>query len=301
VVSHLPIAEVKESWENKSVLITGSDGFVGSHLCRKLVKAGAQVVGLYRQNLRQLDLFGCLDADITDPDTISKALDMYSPAIVFHLAAAGASNPFLPEERAIRVNTIGAVNLLNAIQGNVKLVVARSPTEFNPNSPYAASKAAGWGFCSMYARTKDWPVVGAMIYQCYGPGQSSKNVLPAALDSLRKGVEIPLSPGEQVRDWVFVDDVVSGLISTAQAELEPAMTVDIGTGIGTKLRKVVETLYQLTGCNIRPSFGEIPYRNGENMSVMADAERTDTLSGWRATTILEDGLRILIDPETGNL
>lgn len=291
---------MNESWANKSVLITGSEGFVGSHLCRHLVKVGAKVVGLDRQNLGQSDLFGFSDGDITDPDAISKVLDIYSPEIVFHLAAAGASDPFLSEERAIGVNTIGTVNLLKAIQGNVKVVVARSPTELDLNSPYAVSKAAGWGFCSMYGHAKGWPVAGAMIYQCYGPGQSSRNVLPAALNALIRGVKFPLSPGEQVRDWVFVDDVVSGLISVAQSELEPAMTVDIGTGIGTQLREVVETLYQLTGCNVPPSFGELPYRNGENMSVMGNAERTDTLIGWRATTVLEEGLSILIDSETGN-
>ena len=291
---------MKEFWANKSVLITGSGGFVGSHLCRKLVKAGAKVVGLDRQNLKQPDLFGFVDGDITDSDMVSKVLDIYSPATVFHLAAAGASDPFLPEERAIMVNTIGTVNLLNAIQGNVKVVVARSPTEFNPNSSYAVSKAAGWGFCSMYSRTKEWPIVGAMIHQCYGPGQSSNNVLPAALAALRDGVKFRLSPGEQVRDWVFVHDVASGLMSVAQSDLEPAMTVDIGTGIGTKLREVVETLYQLTGGNGYPSFGELPYRNAENMRVLADAERTDTLIGWKATTILEDGLRILIDSEADN-
>ncbi len=249
---------MKESWANKSVLITGSGGFVGSQLCRNLVKAGAKVVGLDRQNMRRPDLFGFVEGDITDSGVISIILDIYSPAIVFHLAAAGASDPFLPEERAIMVNTLGVDNLLKAIQGNATVVVARSPAEFNPNSPYAVSKAAGWGFCSMYARTKGWPVLGAMTHQCYGPGQSSKNVLPAALGAFRTGVDFPLSPGEQVRDWVFVDDVASGLISVAQSDLEPATTVDIGTGIGTKLREVVETLVKLTGCNGRPIFGALP-------------------------------------------
>jgi nucleoside-diphosphate-sugar epimerase len=301
VVSYLPIANVNEFWANKSVLITGAGGFVGRHLCRNLVQIGAKVVGLDRQNHIQPELFACLAGDITDPDTISEALDTYSPTIVFHLAAAGASDPFLSEKKAIKVNTIGTINLLNAIQGHVKIVVARSPAELDLNSPYAVSKAAGWEFCSMYARTKGWPVVGAMIYQCYGPGQSLKNVIPAALDALRKGEKFPLSPGEQVRDWIFVDDVASGLISAAQSVLEPATTVDISTGIGTKLREVVETLYKITGCNIRPSFGAMPYRNGESMRVLGDAERTDILIGWKAKTILEEGLSIFIDSETGNL
>ena len=292
---------MNEFWANKSVLITGSGGFVGRHLCRNLVQAGANVVGLDRHNNIQSELFGFLAGDITDPDTISKALDTYSPAIVFHLAAAGASDPFLSEKKAINVNTIGTINLLNAIQGQIKIVVARTPAELDLNSPYAVSKAAGWEFCSMYARLKGWPVVGAMIYQCYGPGQSSKNVLPAALDALRKGVKFPLSPGDQIRDWVFVDDVASGLMSSAQSALEPATTVDISTGVGTKLREVVEILYKLTGCNLSPSFGTLPYRSGESMSVLGNAERTDTLIGWKAKTILEEGLSIFIDSETGDL
>ena len=292
---------MNEFWANKSVLITGSGGFVGRHLCRNLVQAGANVVGLDRHNNIQSELFGFLAGDITDPDTISKALETYSPTIVFHLAAAGASDPFLSEKKAINVNTIGTINLLNAIQGHVKIVVARSPAELDLNSPYAVSKAAGWEFCSMYARLKGWPVVGAMIYQCYGPGQSSKNVLPAALDALRKGVKFPLSPGDQIRDWVFVDDVASGLMSSAQSALEPATTVDISTGVGTKLREVVEILYKLTGCNLSPSFGTLPYRSGESMSVLGNAERTDTLIGWKAKTILEEGLSIFIDSETGDL
>lgn len=301
MVSYIPIENVNEFWANKSVLITGSGGFVGRHLCRNLVQAGANVVGLDRHNNIQSELFGFLAGDITDPDTISKALDTYSPAIVFHLAAAGASDPFLSEKKAINVNTIGTINLLNAIQGQIKIVVARTPAELDLNSPYAVSKAAGWEFCSMYARLKGWPVVGAMIYQCYGPGQSSKNVLPAALDALRKGVKFPLSPGDQIRDWVFVDDVASGLMSSAQSALEPATTVDISTGVGTKLREVVEILYKLTGCNLSPSFGTLPYRSGESMSVLGNAERTDTLIGWKAKTILEEGLSIFIDSETGDL
>ena len=72
---------------------------------------GAKVVGLDRQNLGQSDLFGFLDGDIADPDAISKVLDIYSPEIVFHLAAAGASDQFLSEEKAIRVNTIGTVKI----------------------------------------------------------------------------------------------------------------------------------------------------------------------------------------------
>ncbi|MEE3229363.1 MAG: NAD-dependent epimerase/dehydratase family protein, partial [Chloroflexota bacterium] len=80
---------MNEFWANKSVLITGSECFVGSHLCRHLVKVGAKVVGLDRQKLGQSDLFGFLDGDIADPDAISKVLDIYSPEIVFHLAAAG--------------------------------------------------------------------------------------------------------------------------------------------------------------------------------------------------------------------
>lgn len=276
------------------MLVTGAGGFIGQYLCRRLRDLHATVVALdcYTPDSSE-GLPGFIKVDLAESDEI-RALDRVDPTLVFHLAAAGASDPFLPVEDALRVNLLGTVNLLQVLGGRAPVVVARTAAEHNPSSPYAASKAAAWGFCRMYARTNGWPLLGAMMFQCYGPGQSAQNVLPAALAAARSGNEFPLSPGEQLRDWVSVEDVVSGLLAVARSELAPAESIEIGTGKGTSLRETVQMLFKLVGGDGRPRFGALPYRQGEDMHAVADADRTERLTGWRARTALAEGLRVLV-------
>lgn len=174
------------------------------------------------------------------------------------------------------------------------VVAARTTAERNPSSPYAASKAEAWGFCRMYARTNGWPLVGAMMFQCYGTGESARNVLPAALVAARSGDEFPLFPGEQLRDWVSVEDVVSGLLAMVRSELVLAATIEIGTGKGTSLRETVRMLFKFAGIYGRLLFGALPYQSGEDMRAVADADRTERLTGWRALTGLVESLRALV-------
>jgi len=87
--------------------------------------------------------------------------------------------------------------------------------------------------------------------------------------------------------------VALGLLAVARAKLAPADSIDIGTGEGIPLREVVQMLFDLAGGEGRPSFGVLPYRRGEDMDMVADADRTERLIGWRAHTRLEEGLRAL--------
>jgi nucleoside-diphosphate-sugar epimerase len=159
---------------------------------------------------------------------------------------------------------------------------------------YAASKAAAWAFCEMYARTAGWPIVGGMIYQAYGPGQPSRLLLPAALEAALAGEDFPMTAGLQRKDWVYLDDVVDGLLAALEAGLAPGTTVELGTGVATSVREVVERLYEQVGRGGRPLPGVLPSRPGEEPVQTADAERTALLTGWRATVALDDGLRRLV-------
>ena len=152
------------------MLVTGAGGFIGRHLCRRLMELKATVVAVDCYTPDSVDaLSGSIKVDLASLDEI-RALDGVDPTLVYHLAAAGASDPFLPAERALRVNVLGTVNLLQVVAGRAPVVVARTAAERNPTSTYAASKAAAWCFCCMYARTNGWPLLGAMMFQCYGPG-----------------------------------------------------------------------------------------------------------------------------------
>ena len=94
-----------------------------------------------------------------------RVLGGVEPTLVFHLAAAGASDTYLDVAAALRVNVLGTVNLLHVLSGSALVVVARTAAERKASSPYAASKAASWKFCRMYARSNGWPVRGATLFQ----------------------------------------------------------------------------------------------------------------------------------------
>ena len=287
-------ADVSKLFSGERVLVTGAGGFVGRHLCRRLVDLQANVVAADCCSPEVAEsLPGFIQVDISEFDDV-RVLGGVEPTLVFHLAAAGASDPYLDVAAALRVNVLGTVNLLHVLSGSALVVVARTAAERKASSPYAASKAASWKFCRMYARSNGWPVRGATLFQCYGAGQSENNVIPAVLSAARLGRRFPLSPGEQVRDWVSVEDVVSGLLAVAQSDLAAAESIEIGTGKGTSLSDTVQMIFDLGGGDGSPLFGALPYRRGEDMYTVADSELTERRTGWRAKIGLMEGLSALV-------
>ncbi len=289
------------------VLITGATGFIGSHLTRRLVEAGAPVSAFRRvgtETLRRLESLRKVEVDWHDVDlrtfgAVSHAVKAIQPTVVFHLAAEGVSDPFLSPDAAIRANVYGAIHLLRAVDGRAPVIVARTPGERDALNVYAASKAAAWEFCRMYGRTHGWPIVGVMPFQTYGPGQPAKALIPSAIVAALRGDDFALTHGGQQRDWVHVDDVVDALLDLyRRQETIPALagdTLEVGTGRTASVREVVEMVYRLIGGSGRPLIGALPARPGEVDRQVADADRARQLIGWRARVSLEDGLRETIE------
>lgn len=159
---------------------------------------------------------------------------------------------------------------------------------------YAASKAAAWDFCRMYVRTSQWPILGAMVFQAYGEGQPLNALIPSALEAASLGQDFPMTNGAQKRDWICVEDVVSGLIATMEAQLSPGTTIDLATGKLTSVAEVVRQIYQLVGRGGQPQMGLLPGRPGEELYQEADIERTCALIGWRSKIPLAEGLNRLV-------
>ena len=162
------------------VLLTGATGFLGAAVARSLLAVGARVSIFTRETadfsrlrdvLEQLDR---QDGDLRTFSTVRRAVDKSAPDFVAHLAAAGVTDPLLPVEAALRNNLHGTLNLLKAVAGRSKIVVARTPGELSAMNVYAASKAAAWQFAQLYARTEGLPVLGLMPFQCYGSGQPER-------------------------------------------------------------------------------------------------------------------------------
>lgn len=292
-------------------LITGATGFIGRALVTALLQQPqTEVVLLVREEgsggrqlprplAEQRDKLHLVYADLRNFQLTLRAVREAQPERVVHLAAAGVSDPFLPVDLALRHNVTGTLNLLRACFEKTtttqQLIVARTPGEPLAMNVYAASKAAAWSFCQMYARTASWPIHGAMVYQTYGPDQPANMLVPAAIRAATSDQDFPMTSGDQAKDWIYLDDVVGGLQAlVAHPELEPGTTVELGTGRATTVLDVVQTIYQLVGKNGRPLPGVLPSRPGEAPQQIADPSTAHSLLGWEAAVSIEEGLRQLL-------
>ncbi|MDX1614929.1 MAG: NAD(P)-dependent oxidoreductase [Candidatus Promineifilaceae bacterium] len=295
------------------LLITGASGFIGRHLVASLVDSGEDVIALVKNSsdtnrfppvlAARGDRFTVQVADLRDYRSTAEVIRRVAPSAIVHLAAAGVNDPFLEVRSALDHNLEGTLNLLKAsFQSNemsrqpTSLVVARTPGERSAMNVYAASKAAAWQFCQMYALTKGWPIRGCMIFQAYGPGQWGSALIPAAIRAAKRDENFPMTNGTQVRDWIHVKDVARGLVSTLQAPLNPGTTVELGTGHGTSVAEVVSLIFERSNSRGRPQPGRLPNRPGEDSRQVADISLAQRLTGWQAQIALHEGLDQLIGP-----
>lgn len=292
------------------LLVTGATGFIGGHVAARLLGDGQRPVFLVSERYaagttlppalaKRRAAFDLVYADLRNYRQTVRAVAEAQADALLHLAAVGATRPFLKIDTALRHNLYGTIHLARAAfehsTGIQKLIIARTPGERSAMNVYAASKAAAWQFAQMLARTHGWPIAGAMLFQVYGPGQPAAAVVPSAIRAALAGSDFPLTEGKQARDWLFAGDAASGLLAALAAQIERGETVELGSGVATTVRDVVDQIYQLANQGGRPLIGALPSRPGETPSQVADAPATARRIGWTATTTLASGLELTID------
>jgi len=300
-------------WAGKRVLVTGSTGFIGWRLVGRLSHLGARV---YAGTLPADEFVADsrtwrvpprpLAFDLRDAGAVRVAVGDAAPDIVFSLAAVGVTSPPKDPMTALLINAGGVVSLLEALKGRevTRIVLIGTCHEYgqrealeglDPYNAYTASKIAAWAFGRMYWRASGLPVVTARPFQVYGPGQPPRALVPAAIRAALAGEDFAMTPGQQRRDFIYVQDLVDGLLAVAEARGIEGASLDLGTGTGHTVRGVVERIWQMTDATGQLDPGALKHRPGEAMSLIADAERTYQLTKWRATTPLETGLRATIE------
>ena len=227
-------------------------------------------------------------------------VDRVRPDVLFHLAShvTGARDMDLVLS-TLRSNLVAAVNVMfAATKVGVKTVVLAGSLEESipdvspiPVSPYAAAKSAATSYALMFHSLYGTPVTVARIFMAYGPAQQdSRKVVPYVIQCLLRGEAPELSSGQRRVDWIYVDDVIDGLIALATHDDAPGASFDIGSGVLTTVRTVVERIADIMRSCVAPRFGAIADRSREPERV-ADVARTRDVLGWSAKTSLDAGLQ----------
>jgi len=309
------------SWAGRKVLVTGADGFIGSHLAEHLVSLDADVRAFcfYNSNGSMGWLDGSVPAvkkgldvrlgDVRDARFVEEACRGVDT--VFHLAALIAiPYSYIAPESFVDTNIKGTLNVLEGarragcrrmvststseVYGTPDSVPIRETHPLQGQSPYSASKIAADKLCEAYHRSFKVPVVTLRPFNTFGPRQSTRAVLPTILVQLLAGKkEVKLGRLDPKRDLTFVADTVEGFVKAAEVEGIEGEVIQLGTGRMVSIGELFDAAcvaLDAKACvvqeheRLRPDDGEV-------MVLLSDPSKAKSVLGWEALVPLEEGLR----------
>ena len=313
------------------VLITGADGFIGSHLTEALVRSGENVRAFVYYN--SFDSRGWLDTvsseiqneieffagDIRDPNGVSEA--MCGTDTVYHLAALIAI-PFSyhSPDSYVETNIKGTLNVLQAARDlNTRRILVTSTSEvygtaqyvpidekhpLQGQSPYSATKIGADKIAESFIRSFSLPVTIVRPFNTYGPRQSTRAIIPTIITQLLAGqTEIRLGALTPTRDLNFVSDVVAGFLAISKEQATIGEEINISSGREVSIGELADILVKKLNpdayviCDkerVRPEKSEVERLLGCNKKMMA-------LTNWKPSVSLSDGLEITVNWLRDNL
>jgi nucleoside-diphosphate-sugar epimerase len=303
----------------RRVLVTGADGFIGSHLLERLLPDGHEVAAVVRPSsvvctseLRLRNLGPVLDrlaaviaVDVGGPDATTRMAE-FEPQWLFHLAAeAWVERSSTQPGEVLRTNlggTMAALPLSRSSPGLQWLVVASSSEIYGsaqrpqmaedhplePTSPYAASKLAADRMAFAFVQTDGLPIAIVRPFNCYGP-RHTYDVIPKLIDRALRGAPLRIyGDGRQSRDLTYVDDIDDAFVLAAVQDDAVGRAINFGTGVGTTIADLAAIIAAACGLEIPTEYA--PPRTAEVTRLCCDAGAAMAL-GWRPHVTLDEGLR----------
>lgn len=313
------------NWRDRKVLITGAAGFIGSHLCERLLWAGADVRAMVHGNMR-----GSIGHLAAIPQDLRKGLEIVGGNIrdgafvrdatvgvdtVFHLAAITSvvysySNP----DETVITNVSGTLNVCNAARHeNVRRLVHTSSagvygttagdtpiSETHPvraYNPYTASKLAADNVVESFHLSYELPVTIVRIFNVYGPRIGRFLIIPTIILQLLKGSELKLGSLTPTRNFTYVDDIVDAYLLMAEHDSVVGEVVNFGSKRAVTIAELALLIAKLMQREVVISQDDKAIRpaKSEIERVLADVTKANQLLGWRPAVELEDGLKKTID------
>ena len=293
----------------RRILLTGASGFIGLHCIQPLIRRGFEVIGTYRTS-QPLAAEGVrwIRADLLEGDTVRRLVDDTACSHLLHLAWYVEPGKMI--DHADNLSWVSAsVELVRRFRerGGVRCVVGGSCYEYDwrygycneeltprkPNTVYGAAKNGLaeilLGYWASTGRSGAW----ARMFFLYGPHEDQRRLVPSIILSLLRGLPAQSSHGEQIRDYMHVQDVADGLVALLDSPSRGAY--NLASGRATAIRTIVEMLGELTGRTDLLHIGAIPARANDAPLVVGDPGMAQREFGWKSTIPLREGLRTTVE------
>jgi len=296
----------KSFWRNKPVLITGINGFVGSHLASALEKKGAVVWGISRST----DKGRIIKANILDYSTIDTFIKEKKIEICFHLAAeslveTGQEDPY----NTFKINIEGALSILESARKNKleKVIIASTSHVYGdnklpylekyspkPSRPYETSKTCVDLIAQSYAENFNLPVLIPRFVNIYGPGDLNfTRLIPKTMKAVLSGISPQMWGGEALREYLFIDDAVDSYIKLCKADpssLGNNRVFNFSSGSRISVKDLIEKIIDLSGKNLK--IKKIDDERGlEIPSQYVSSDKAKKILKWKSKVALNEGLK----------
>lgn len=306
---------------DKTVVVTGAGGFIGSALVERLVSEGAHVRAMLRYTSRADQ--GCLadvpesvlaeveitHGDVRDFDAVRTVLR--GANAVFHLAALiGIPYSYEHPQEVVDTNVLGSSNVLLAARDLPELerIVLTSTSEvygsalrvpidedhpLQAQSPYSATKIAADALGISFNRSFGLPVTIVRPFNAYGPRQSARAVIPTIISQAFAGRTLELGTLDTTRDFTFVEDTARGFVAVAAADAAVGQVVNVGSGVEVRIGDVVTKVGEIVGRRLDVAEDDRRMRptSSEVSRLLSDNSKAARLAGWKVEVSLDEGLR----------
>ena len=314
----------------KTVLVTGAGGFIGSHLTEHLVELGVNVKAFVRYNSRndwgllellpkeKLNKIEVVMGDLKDADAVRQVVKGVD--IIFHLGSLIAiPYSYIHPRETIETNILGTLNVLMAAKENgIEKLIHTSTSEvygtaryvpideehpLQGQSPYSASKIGADKIAESFYCAFDLPVAIIRPFNTYGPRQSARAVIPTIITQALTKEKIFLGSLHPTRDYTYIKDVVEGFIKVAESSKSVGEVINIGSNFEISIGDLANKIISLAGKNaeIIADPARVRPQDSEVERLWCDNTKAKRLLGWEPKTSLDDGLKRTIEWISDNI
>jgi len=298
---------------SKGKLLIIGCGFIGSHVAKEAVKRNFEVtvISLKEKSADQkINNVEYIVTDICNIKELSAVLEDKLFDYVVNLSGyishvnfnQGGNKVFNVHFEATK-NIVASIN-----HNNLKTFIqigssdeygdnAAPQNEYQreqPISPYSLAKVCATHFFQVLNRTENFPVVILRPFLVYGEGQDEKRFIPQIIQGCLENKTFPVSEGSQLRDFCYISDIVDAIFISLNCKKAFGEVINVASGMPVNISYVVKKIRKIIGLGY-PKFGEVPYRDGENMALYADISKANNILNWEPKISLNEGLRITIE------